>query len=282
MITTLSRLTFAFAVSVGLAGSMQAQSFNDLAYNSPVNPENSLPTSDPLYEANSHDCRWTGQAIGPSYGGSTWTGFAALDLRDYLFSGGQQTWGRCFRGGRAEGTVPSAVTAAQSLTGYQQQYSAYNANATNVVAIGGEWGQIRRAAPFTLQSMLLGAGWGNVSSLRLTGWLAGNLVWDASFSFLGTGGNFSNYSNSAWVDQIQFNATYATESAEDPYNTKGEQAGYTIGSISPRQPSDFSPYRTFFVDNVVLATVPEPGTFGLVAFGLAGLAGVARRRRSAK
>jgi hypothetical protein len=74
-----------------------AQTFTDLAYNSPTNP--SFPT-----QWNSHLCQWGGQAIGPNYAGSTWTGFAALDLRDYLFSGGQSTQGRCFVGGRSSAT----------------------------------------------------------------------------------------------------------------------------------------------------------------------------------
>lgn len=47
---------------------------------------------------------------------------------------------------------------------------------------------------------------------------------------------------------------------------------------------DGNPYGTYFLQSAMLTryTVPEPATFGLVAVGLAGLVGVARRRRSAR
>ena len=256
------------ALTVALVGSSAslagAQTFADLAYNSPTNP--SFPT-----QWNSHLCQWGGQAIGPNYAGSTWTGFAALDLRDYLFSGGQSTQGRCFVGGRSSATgFYQGVSSAESLTGYQQQYAAYNPSATNVVAVGSGTASIQRSTAFTLESMLVGAGWGNVSNLNITGWRSGTQVWFRDFSFLGTGGMTQAFGMAGLIDEIRFAATYDAGAFADPYDSVNEQLGYGIANPTP--------YRTYFIDNVAVA-VPEPASLSLMAVGLAGVAGVVRRRR---
>lgn len=266
MFKPLTRLSAILALSAGLAGVAQAQSFTDLAYNSPVNPL-AGQAGQP-----SHLCQWNGQTIANGYAGGNWSGFAALDLRDYLFSGEENAaYGRCFRQGRRWYNYVG-LSEAQSLSGYQQQYSAFNANSTNVLAIGAREASFTRSSPFTLQSMLIGAGWGNVSKLAISGWLNGSQVWfDDSFSFLGTGGAFTTFGKAGLIDEVRFSATYDTGANKDPYNTIGEQLGYGYETASA--------YETFFIDNIQTATVPEPGTFSLVAVGLAGLAGAARRRR---
>lgn len=267
MLSFASRTALTLALVSSTASIAAAQSFTDLSYNSPVNPQ--YPTT----EINSHDCRWDGQQIGPNYAGSTWSGFAALDLRDYLFSGGQNSWGRCFVNGRDYASeIYQGVTAGQSLTGYQQQYGSYNANSTNVVAIASETAYLRRNSAFTLESMMVGAGWGNVANLSITGWLGGSQVWVRNFSFLGTGGATEIFGMKGQIDEIRFAATYDEANYMDPYGSISEQLGYGLAEPTP--------YRTFFVDNITTSTVPEPATFSLVAVGLAGLVGVARRRRS--
>jgi hypothetical protein len=259
------------ALTLALVGSTAtvaaAQTFTDLSYNSPTNP------NFPATQTNSHNCLWNGQAIGPNYAGATWSGFSALDLRDYLFSGGQTSWGRCFVSGRHGATgLYNGVGPLQSLTGYQQQYASFNPAVTNVVAIGSAQATMRREAPFTLESMLVGAGWGNVSNLRVTGWLGGSQVWFRDFSFLGTGGATQTFGMAGLIDELRFAATYDMGNFMDPYNSASEQVGYGIENPNP--------YRTFFIDNVTtVARVPEPASLSLIAVGMAGLVGVARRRR---
>ena len=266
MVKQLARVTLALVCAVGLADAAQAQSFDDLSYESPVNPSytEGAPT---------HACHWGGQAVSANYNGGNWSGFAALDLRDYLFSGGQTTWGRCFREGRTWYHYVG-VDAEQSLTGYQQQYASYDPDRTNVVAMGSEEAAFSYANPFTLKNMKVGAGWGNVQSLRVTGWLDGSEVWNRTFSLLGTGGAFEMFGAAGSINEVRFFATYATGENADPYNTVGEQLGYGM--------ADASVYRTFFIDDIETVAVPEPGTFGLVAAGLAGLVALARRRQSVK
>jgi hypothetical protein len=118
--------------------------------------------------------------------------------------------------------------------------------------------------------MLVGAGWGNVSNLNITGWRSGTQVWFRDFSFLGTGGMTQAFGMAGLIDEIRFAATYDAGAFVDPYDTVSEQLGYGIANPTP--------YRTYFIDNVAVA-VPEPASLALVAVGLAGLAGVTRRRR---
>ena len=74
--------------------------FEQLGYDSPLNPRHLLPTTDALYQTNNRDCKWNGQTIQSGFSGFNWSGFSALDLQDYLFSDNQQGYGRCFVNGR--------------------------------------------------------------------------------------------------------------------------------------------------------------------------------------
>jgi hypothetical protein len=269
--------------------------FNDRAYVSPVN-------TDPVVQGQyrpSHKCDWNGVGLPSNYGGLTWTGFNALDLGEYLYSGGQQNTGRCFVNGRENGAPPNlyAITDAQEKTGYQQL--AYNPdNSKNVVAVaGGNTASFSSTSLFELSSMRIGAGWGNVELLTVTGKRDGQTVWSESWpsninaAFLGTGGWFSNFGTAGLVNEVHFSASFAQSGPNyDPYGTVAEQIGY--GTANPL------PYRTFFIDDLRFAPkkilpppvvpdppqppiqVPEPGSYALMLAGLVALGIAARRKRA--
>ncbi len=264
--------------------SAQTITFSDLGYNSAVNP-NYAPGSQNNW--NSHICNWNGQTITSPYQQLNWSGFAALDLQDYLYSDGQTTAGRCFVDGRVNpmnGPKIYNIEADDSFTGYRGQLSRFDAvtaGQTNVLAISGATtARFYRTEAFNLESMLLGAGWGNVKSLQVTGLLGGVEQWSSSFSFLDALGNSSTlFGLNKNINEILFTATYSNDLATyDQYNTLGEQGSGGYGINNP------SRYATFWVDNIkfrepAITTVPEPSTWALMATGLAGLAFAARRRR---
>ena len=278
------------ALSVGtmlMSAPLSAQTitFSDLGYDSPINT-NYVQGSQNNW--NSHFCNWSGQSISSPYQQLNWSGFAALDLQDYLYSDNQQSAGRCFVNGRVNpgpgGSQLYNISDDDSFTGYRGQLSQYQATTlktTNVLAISGSTtARMYRDQAFNLESILLGAGWGNVSKLQVTGLLGGVQQWTSNFSFLDPNGLSSTlYAMNMNINEVLFTATYSQDLATyDQYNTLGEQGSGGYGINNP------SRYATFWVDNIkfrepAITTVPEPSTWALMVTGLAGLAFAARRRR---
>lgn len=169
--------------------------------------------------------------------------------------------------------------------------------------------------PFWLNSLTVGSGWLNGITLRLEGFLdvGGPTVMNESItlnaSALGgttaaapTAWNFSpagpiryfmmyvdwnegdmpawNGVGTApsWTRTCPVNTCSGSYSV-DPWNSRALKRD---ADVFRNVTYDGKPYETYFIQSAMTTpyTVPEPGTFGLVAAGLAGLAVMARRRRS--
>lgn len=172
--------------------------------------------------------------------------------------------------------------------------------------------------PFWLNSLSVGSGWLNGITLRLEGYLelGGPTVMNESITLNASKlGTTTAETPTAWnfapagpiryfmlyVDWNQNDMPFWDGTGEAPAwtrecNVVGSCVGSydvdpwgsrTLKEIADRTNGvdyDGDPYKTYFISGAQTTpyTVPEPASLGLMAAGLMGLAGAARRRRSSK
>ncbi|GAB1342224.1 PEP-CTERM sorting domain-containing protein [Gemmatimonas sp.] len=214
------------------------------------------------YGGASSPCNWAGGTEDITLDGYKFFGVRPLDLANY-----QTCW-------------------ANSSTPLQQNGYAK----TGVVALGFGNSFMQRMPgtnQFFLNSLQLGAGWVNPTTLTVVGMRFGDQeMYSNTYNLNPANGPLTVFGQSdVAIDYFRLNVDWNLAlggtwtpgqgpSAWDPYDSR--QRRYEAGW------SDALPYLTYYVDNLSVTSVPvpEPATFSLVAVGLAGLAGVARRRRS--
>lgn len=132
---------------------------------------------------------------------------------------------------------------------------------------------ISSSTPFTLQSIVFSGQAGPIG-IEL-------VDIDGNSHYLGP--NFNSPSDLGTGDaSTSFGGTFAlTEGWVEPGNT-----GYWVFFVNNEKPDTWlteiaiwGEGNTFAVDNIAVTPVPEPGTYALMALGLAGVVLVARRRR---
>ena len=139
-------------------------------------------------------------------------------------------------------------------SGYQTLPSSLN----TVIAIGFGASEIHSDTPFTLNSFQYGTGWNN-GQLLVEGWNGDNWF---TLTQLGLAVNTTGLFTAATeLRKLRFTPTW-----ESGTQFSGADFGGT-------------PYNTFYVDNIMVSTVPEPSTYGMIIIGLVGIGMFVRRKK---
>lgn len=200
-------------------------------------------------------CQWGGGSQFSTLDGKKWDGFRPLDLDNLSNSCGRST-----------------------NTGYAQLQSGY---VGNIIAVGHQGAWLSSFNPFTLESMVAGAGWQNTTSLTMTFYLNSVLMSTQTISLntYQTGAQTYTGFYSGPTDFIGFTPDYTQ--GTDVFNSLGESCA---GAPQPCTPYL---YESWFVDNMVFTprtvvlVTPEPATFAMLGVGVAVLGVAARRRKRA-
>ena len=206
-------------------------------------------------------CNWDGGSVNMMLDGFQFWGLRPLDLANY-----QRCW--------SESSTP----------GQQNGYAK-----TGVVALGFGDTFVQRGPAteqFYLNSLQLGAGWTNPTTITLVGMRWGDEVMYSSAHALNPASGPLTVTGAPDIAidyfrlLVNWNLPLAGDwttgdgpSSWDPYDSRERR--YEAGA------RDGQPYLTYYVDNVNVAVVPEPSSYALLAVGLA-VAGMAARRRQAR
>ncbi|MEO7999558.1 MAG: PEP-CTERM sorting domain-containing protein [Gemmatimonadaceae bacterium] len=198
-------------------------------------------------------CNWGGGSAFSVLDGKKWNGFRPLDLDNLANS--------CHR---------------STNTGYSQLQSGY---VGDVIAVGHDGAWLSSFSPFTLESMVAGAGWQNPTTLTLKFYL--NTVLKStqtiSLNTYQTGAQTYTGFYTGPTDFIGFMPDYT--GGTDEFNSLGESCAGVTGPCTPYL------YESWFVDNMVFTprtvvlVTPEPATFAMLGIGMAVVGFAARRRR---
>lgn len=244
MLTTLISRARRVAVAAGLVSAMAA----------PEMASAQLTTFESLAYGPSV-CQWGGGSSFSSLDGKTWNGLRPLDLDNLSNTCGRST-----------------------NTGYSQLLAQH---VGNVIAVGAGGAWLSSFTPFTLNSFVAGAGWLNPTSLTVQYFLNAQLmstqVLSLNTSQTGASLFTSNYAGP--TDFVGFMPDYSN--GVDVFNSYAESCAGAVGPCTP------SSYKTWYIDNMsfspaAVVVTPEPSSIIMMSLGLAGVAGVVRRRRAAR